>query len=341
MKCWKTLILSGMLLAGRAAAADCQEASTPNPLGATLAAIALQEYAQFNGHRINEAGYLWKFGATESEFTLLRDADTGQRDPRQSGRYAWRRVWQYWQSLARHVNGATEDRMLLYAPQLLDAPDEAGPRREFRLSELLQAARAIDADASDALRQAAVRAAMNDTPWSAAFISHVMDRAGLDASQFRFSAAHWQYVQPAFAPTPDYAYVACDARRSRPAVGDLLCHARGSSPLKRFADWRAAAAQPGFSTPAHCELVTAVDHAARKMEVVGGNVLSSVARRRLKLNEANLLSASHDPDRVTKSANAECARDKDCDAPNLNLQYWSVLLKLRPTIHPVRGAAER
>jgi hypothetical protein len=320
--------------AGHAANADCHAAAAPSPLGAAIAASALHEYAEFDGHRIDADGRLWKFGATESEAALLLDPDTGRRDAHRPGRYAWRRVWEYWRTLARHLPGADADRMLMVAPGLLDAPDDAGAATPYRLGDLLRQAENLDTGIAEPLRQAAVRAAMNDTPWSAAFISYVMDRAGLTGAQFRYAAAHWKYVQRAFAPAPDYAWVACDPQRAVPAVGDLLCYARGAAPMKTFAAWRDAVALPGFSTPAHCEVVTMVDADSRKIETVGGNVLQSVARRRLKLNASMLLSRSHDPERRRTARDRECARDPSCQAPDLNLQYWSVLLKLRGNDRP-------
>jgi hypothetical protein len=323
------LLVSFLHFGSDASAAECGPSAAPHPLGEKIAAIALREYAEFDGHRIDADGRLWKFGATESEATLLLDADSGAPDPRRHERYAWRRVWEYWLTLAGHVPGAAQDRMLRAAPGVLDAPDEAGAAIEYRISDLLRAVQALDAKEAEPLRQAVVRAALNDTPWSAAFISYVMDRAGLDASQFRFSAAHWKYVQRAFEAPEHYAYAACDPKTAIPAVGDLLCHARGAAPLKDFDAWRSAVALPGFSAPAHCEVVTAVDIGARKIETVGGNVLQSVARRRLKLNDSKLLSRSYDPERHSTARDRECARDPSCEEPNLNMQYWSVLLKLR------------
>ena len=72
-----------------------------------------------------------------------------------------------------------------------------------------------------------------------------------------------------------------------------------------------------------------VDRNAKKIELVGGNILQSVTRRRLKLNAENLLSAAYNPDRSRKGKDHECSDDKTCDQANLNLQYWGVLLQLQ------------
>lgn len=321
-----TFCLLGLSSTALAASSACLRHDRPGPLGLAIAKVALGEYAQFSGHRINAAGALWKAGASESETEMLRDPETGAPDAGQPGRYAWRRVWEYWLALERHVPGEAWGRKVIAAPGLLEDPLASGRATETRLNNLFARA---DTDGNDALRQAAVRAAMNDSPWSAAFISYVMDKAGLDGRQFRFASAHWQYVQRALQAPEGYAYRACDSRTTVPAVGDLLCYSRGGPLLKDFASWRTAALQPGFSAAAHCEVVVEVDTDAEKIETVGGNVVQSVARRRLRLNEAHVLSLSHDPDRHPVHANSACARDRTCEESNLNLQYWGMLLQLK------------
>jgi hypothetical protein len=315
--------------AGSAAATtDCPRRTSASPLGDAIARAALDEYAQFGGHRINAAGGLWKAGAAESETAMLRDPESGAEDAGLPGRYAWRRVWEYWLTLERHVPGQAWSRKVVAVPGLLEDPATRNPATETRLRDLIAADDARDSG-NDAMRQAAVRAALNDSPWSAAFISYLMDKVGLDAQQFRFSSAHWQYVQRAFEQPAGYAYRACDPRSTAPGVGDMLCYSRGAPLLKDFSGWRAAMLQPGLSAASHCEVVVAVDTAAKKIETVGGNVVQSVARRTLKLNQANMLSASHDPDRQSPRKNAECARDNTCEGANLNVQYWGVLLQLQ------------
>jgi hypothetical protein len=313
--------------AALAAPPDCPRPARPGLLAQAIATAALDEYTQFSGHRIDAAGALWKAGAAESETALLRDPDTGAPDAAQPGRYAWRRVWEYWLALERHVPGEAWGRKVIAVPGLLEDPLIAGRATESRLRDLI--GHGDNDGGNEPLRQAAVRAAMNDSPWSAAFISYVMDKAGLGSQQFRFASAHWQYIQRALQQPEGYAYRACDPRTTVPAVGDLLCYSRGAPLLKDFASWRIAALQPGFAAPAHCEVVVEVDTDAKKIETVGGNVIQSVARRRLRLNQANLLSLSHDPARHPVRVNSACGRDKTCDDENLNLQYWGMLLQLQ------------
>lgn len=308
-------------------------AMTPSPgsLAERIVNAAVAEHRRFNGHRIDGDGRLWKFGLAESETDSLHDPETGDASPRRSGHFAWRQVWEYWLSLDHHVPGEARSRKLVSVSGLLDGSDSSGVYRETELGKLFDELEGKNDPASVALRQAAVRAAMNDSPWSAAFISHVMHRAGLDASQFRFASAHWRYIQAAFAASDDseYAYRARDPRTTTPKPGDLLCYARGNAPLKTYEAWRTAVTSPGFSIGSHCEVVVHVDLNAAKLEVIGGNVLQSVARRQLKLNEAHGLSDWHHPDRLSQREQHACRGERPCRKNNLNLQYWSVLLQLK------------
>ena len=44
-----------------------------------------------------------------------------------------------------------------------------------------------------------MRAAIIDTPWSAAFVSYVIRQSGVAANAFQFSNAHRAYIYDAFA----------------------------------------------------------------------------------------------------------------------------------------------
>jgi hypothetical protein len=312
-----------------AEAEACTDSGKARPLGALIADAALNEYKEFNGHRINADGYLWKFGSAESETALLRDPESGLPDTKRPGRFAWRRVWEYWLALDKHVSGEAHSRKVLSVPGLLENSATTERITETSLGELLSSLAADDGKTGTALRQAAVRAALNDSPWSAAFISYLMDRLKLTDQEFLYSSAHWQYVQRAFEHPEGYAYQACDPRKTVARAGDLLCYSRGRFPLRNFAEWRSAVQAPGFAAPSHCEVVVNLDVDAKKMDTIGGNVLQSIAMRRLKLNEKNLLSETYNPDRFKTDKSARCARDQACRQPNFNVQYWSVLLQLQ------------
>lgn len=331
-RCLSAFILVSVftLTAAHGRAESCLQAGAPSDVAARLAGIADAEYREFNGHRIDDDGTLLRFGSAESETELLHDPDTGESARNRPGRYAWRRVWEYWLALGAHVEGEPWRRKLIFVPGLLDDAHSGARAKERRLGSLLpEASREGEDDVQAAMREALVRAALNDSPWSAAFISYLMHKAGLGDVQFRYSATHSDYIKAAFDHDPAYAYRACDPARVRPRVGDLLCYSRGSRPLRRFSDWREAVRAENFIAASHCELVVGVDRSARKMETIGGNVLQSVARRRLRLNEAGVLSGNHSPLLFKPEAETACLVQKDCRRQNINLQYWSVLLQLK------------
>lgn len=318
----------------------CPLSAGKSALRARLAAHALHEYTLMNGHRINADGRLWKFGSAESETELLRNPVTGAADASQLGRYAWRRVWEYWLTLEQHRPGTALGRKVIYVPHLVESPESAEPSAEIRLGALLLPDTGGDDSQRDALNQAAIRAAVNDSPWSATFISFLMHQAGMSETQFRYSASHWRYIQEAFEQPAGYAYRACDPKHTVPSQGDLLCYGRGATALQDFASWRTAVGEAGFSAASHCDLVTEVDTDAKKMEVVGGNVLQSVTRRKLKLNQENLLSESHYRGSARAGSDRECDADITCERSDLNQQYWGVLLQLLPLDGAVTETSE-
>lgn len=328
------LVLSGALVsvlcdAALANSNDCFKSSDVNARSEQIVAAALNEYAIFNGHRIDANGRLWKFGSTETENELLLDPETGLPAASGGARLAWRRVWEYWLVLDQHVPGIALSRKVVAFRGALADKDQDVKSTEKTLRELFFLLDQYPADGKEILSQAAVRAALSDSPWSAAFISYVMHRAGLNNAQFRYSAAHWQYVKQAFMPDSRHAYRACDPRRTRPHEGDLLCYSRGTLGPNDFAEWREAVSLPGFAAASHCEIVVMVDRAASKMETVGGNVLQSVAMRRLKLDGDGFLSSAHYIGKSKGRSSAACLQDKSCREPDLNRQRWSVLLRLQ------------
>lgn len=120
-------------------------------------------------------------------------------------------------------------------------------------------------------------------PWSAAFIGAVMREAGFGPREFRFSAAHAQYVvaardglASAFEVLPTPAPV---------APGDLVCGVRTEEGRQRqigLHEIRGGRDGEGV-TPMHCDIVVSVDLQSLRAQAVGGNVQQSVSRRELLL----------------------------------------------------------
>jgi len=125
--------------------------------------------------------------------------------------------------------------------------------------------------------------APDDTPpWSAAFISALMRRAGFGEREFAFSDTH-----------ADYVVAARDGRRSAyeavptPATaqpGDLICATRQVHPGDAMPATLAAVRGGAGATAMHCDLVVAVDAAANRLDAIGGNVQQAVARSRVTLD---------------------------------------------------------
>jgi len=204
----------------------------------------------------------------------------------------------------------------------------------------------------EALREAAIRAAVIDTPWSAAFISYVVKQAGAPANAFKFSNAHRIYIYDAFAasaaePTNtagDRLYRACPVFTTKPRAGDLLCFQREPSLAdvsdevvrERMRLELASGSTTRSVRRTHCEVVVSIDAGASKMYVIGGNVHQGITAKRLNLQRDLKLS-------TTQTGNCggaaywtmPGASDGTAQAPappkkcSLNDKKWFVLMQLR------------
>lgn len=113
------------------------------------------------------------------------------------------------------------------------------------------------------------------TPWSAAFVSAVMCRAGLSSEQFRRSATHIEYLRhardapgrSAFTPHPL-------GPGSTIAPGDLICAGRAGNAGMTFETFAIDTDGP---VATHCDIVVEIDRRRRKLLAIGGNVIDSVS----------------------------------------------------------------
>jgi hypothetical protein len=220
--------------------------------------------------------------------------------------------------------------------------------------QLLRDSEAVSDPAErEILREAALRAAIIDTPWSAAFISYVIRQSGVGANAFQFSNAHRAYIYDAFATSAaeltnqagDRIYRACPISTTKPRAGDVVCQQRepALADLSDEAVRERIQGELGGSTDArsirrtHCEVVAYIDAAARKMYTIGGNVNQAVIARKLNLHGRGLkFSASQKghcggsghwtlPQPSTDTPGAPSHTPK-C---SLNDKKWFVLLQLR------------
>jgi hypothetical protein len=126
----------------------------------------------------------------------------------------------------------------------------------------------------------------HELPWSAAFISWVMRKAGA-GTHFRYSTQHSVYISQAIrdrlSARSDAGFWGWRLNERKPAVGDLICWARQAA-----VDYDH---QFGGNYAGHTDIVTEI-HLDR-IVVIGGNVGDSVTQRPFALNTAGYLPAIH------------------------------------------------
>lgn len=116
-------------------------------------------------------------------------------------------------------------------------------------------------------------------PWSAVFISFLMEQVGLSGEAFPFDEAHSNYLRGLAAREAPAQFAVLLARDTALAAGDLLCGPRNTS---RDRDRYSVQLMRSLEdlqrlTASHCDLVVAVDRRAREARLIGGNVANSVA----------------------------------------------------------------
>ena len=324
---------------------DATAAKPASELGRRIAQTAIEEFTRFGGHRIDSDGRLFRFGLTEAEHNQEDGGGGGQAS---LGRLGWWQVMRYWRALYGDDFG---DKLEVRGYR--DASKETDPAQSAELIDndvgvLLSAADAAsDAATREILRAAALRAAVIDTPWSAAFISYVIRQAGVAADAFQFSNAHRAYIYDAFAASAaelakeagKQIYRACPVT-TRPRPGDVICQQRESA-LADASDEavreriRAELAGPPEARSVrrtHCEVVASIDARARKMYSIGGNVEQAVTARKLNLRRNLKFAATQKghcgPGHWTLPQQPATAagRAENC---SLNDRKWFVLLQLR------------
>jgi hypothetical protein len=120
-------------------------------------------------------------------------------------------------------------------------------------------------------------------PWSAAFISWVMQSAGVPTSQFSPTSAHRVYLSRMIedAHYPGRYFVPRRIQDYSPRPGDLVCASRGRTPVRPVDGYTSPWMLQGAET--HCDLVVA--KSGRTLEVIGGNVRNSVSKSVLELDD--------------------------------------------------------
>ncbi len=305
----------------------CKATSKRPVSDARVQSMVINAYMQnklLGGQRIDRNGGLVKIGYHEAE---------NEKNKVESV-YAWQHIAKYWEAISTNepskitVAGLEkQDRTGLFN-RLKNVSNGA---TDFRLSD----ADLLTIDSS------LKRAAIVDLPWSAAFISHLFKQAGFSSREFKFSSGHVDYIDQSFVASQsdqegvanEHAYRACDIRKTRPRVGDLICYARSDSAKNNSFDSfyglllaRRSATKDKPIVYSHCDFVVESDkNGDSKLSAIGGNVVQSVTLRRMYLNQQKTLS-----DNYISSSNSESCEDTEGDCRgNLNRQAWVVLLQYR------------
>jgi hypothetical protein len=117
-------------------------------------------------------------------------------------------------------------------------------------------------------------------PWSAAFISWIMQAAGVPKSLFPPSGAHRSYLNHflANANNPYAVLIPRTIEQYKPKPGDLICATRSkikpAEVIKELPD--------SLSSRMHCDIV--VETNGRTLQSIGGNVRNSVSKTLLTLS---------------------------------------------------------
>lgn len=285
----RATLLLGSLFAGSAVAADAcptlrNQQSAPD-IATRIAAVACSEHMLWYRPFIDAQGRLASVTVAEAENTRLDDGGTP----------AWLRVASYWR-----------DSGLLPRMAAFDGSNDCTYAGANRYSTVQ------------------CRGFVVDQPWSAAFISYVLRRAGLPG--FNGSPSHVDYVRDALTRPGESAYEYRDPASTRPATGDMLCYVRSPNRVFGFEGLRQELGSSNGGLPMHCEIFVATNPGGDGLAyLIGGNVQHGVTMRLMPVNRSGLLWSL--PRRA--QVDPECAPDT-ASACNFNRQDWAVLLKLKP-----------
>ncbi len=330
------------------ATCDATAAKAPSELGRRIGQVAIDEFTHFGGHEIDADGRLFHFGLTEAEHV----EDDGGNPEAPLGHFGWWQVMKYWRALfGDDAASKLEVRGYRDASTSTQDTQEAALLRTSAAELLRLAERVSDPDLREILRETALRAAIVDTSWSAAFISYVIRQAGVASDAFQFANAHRVYIYDAFAvsaaevkkDTKKGIYRACPLA-TVPREGDLICQQRESA----LADASDAAVRERIRTEldgnadartvrrTHCEIVAHVDRPARKVYTIGGNVNQAVTARKMYLRRDLRFSMWQKGDcggpshwTLPRSGAAPPPAPSVPRTCSLNDRKWFVLLQLR------------
>lgn len=126
-----------------------------------------------------------------------------------------------------------------------------------------------------------------DKPWSAAFISWLMQAAGVPAEVFPPSGLHADYLRAEIAHSTqaNALFIPHDPASYAPKPGDLICASRAGTRIISYLDVPADALL-------HCDLV--VEAGTGHLASIGGNVRNSVSKTIRPVGSGGKLSGAGD-----------------------------------------------
>jgi hypothetical protein len=327
---------------------DATAAKPASELGQRIAQTAIDEFTQFGGHQVDANGRLFHFGLTEAE----HEEDDGGDRAANVGRLGWWQVMKYWRALFGNDTADSLEVIGYRDASTLTKETQAAAVLRSSAGRLLRAAEAEpDPETREVLREAALRAAIIDTPWSAAFISYVIRQAGVSVTAFKFSNAHRAYIYDAFAASAaepsneagDRLYRACPVT-TRPRPGDVICQQReptladasDEAVRERIRSELGSSAAARTVRRTHCDVVASVDAKTRKVYVIGGNVAQSVTAKKLNLRRDLKFSAAQQGHcggsgawTLPRGSGQPTGGPGHTGTCSLNDKKWFVLLQLR------------
>ncbi|WP_422507334.1 DUF2272 domain-containing protein [Stenotrophomonas sp. GZD-301] len=185
------------------------------------------------------------------------------------------------------------------------------------------------------------RAFLIDNPWSAAFISWVMTRASVPG--FTRSPRHIDYIRAAYQNSGPYRMT--DPAQEKPAPGDLLCFLRDRRETLSYSGLVQSLGSGAVAHwKSHCEVVIAANVGGdRTLYLVGGNVMNTVAMRKLSLDRSGRIELPSAKASASSGVDPGCTPGRE-DECSFNRQDWAALLKLVATaparLPPVAPAPE-
>lgn len=137
---------------------------------------------------------------------------------------------------------------------------------------------------------------VNDTPWSAAFISYVVKNSGNFYSNFPVSAAHTGYAQAIRENPNNYNFIVLDPRKQDAQIGDIIIANRSGNSLTFDDVWTGSS---------HANIVTSRNYST--ITSAGGNVYGN-----------------NYPDVIGKNGSAAYKKreDMDNDGNKVNKKYF-------------------